>query len=216
MDLITLALSKKYTEKRLKEINPSDTDLSNYATKEYVDEAVANFDSDTGLTVNSDFAVFDIDDNHEVNSSFANQVTQTAAQKGWENIAFLSGGTGTASLKQTGFYKFYYSSTGDDYKEYLYRTVAPTHLTAETENDLIKINLMHSEIHIKINNDGEIQDYDNIEVVGDSVTLDIPKAEIDETKYYTKEQVDSAIATAIANALGTAETALDEIIEGGE
>lgn len=216
MDLITLALSKKYTEKRLKEINPSDTDLSNYATKEYVNEAVANFDSDTGLTVNSDFAVFDIDDNHEVNSSFANQVTQTAAQKGWENIAFLSGGTGTASLKQTGFYKFYYSSTGDDYKEYLYRTVAPTHLTVETENGLIKINLMYSEIHIKINNDGEIQDYDNTEVVGDSVTLDIPKAEVDETKYYTKEQVDSAIAVAVANALGTAETALDEIIEGGE
>ena len=216
MDLITLALSKKYTEKRIKEINPSTTDLSNYATKEYVNEVITNFDNDTGLTVNSDFAVFDIDDNHEINSSFVNQITQTATQKGWENIAFLWGGTGAASLKQTGFYKFYYSSTGDDYKEYLYRTVAPTHLTVETENDLIKINLMHPEIHIKINNNGEIQEYDNTEVVGDSVTLDIPKAEIDETKYYTKEQVDSAIAAAVANALGTAETALDEIIEGGE
>ena len=98
----------------------------------------------------------------------------------------------------------------------IYRTIAPTHLTAETENDLITINLMYPEIHIKINSNGEFQDYDNADAVGDSITLDIPKAEVDESKYYTKEQVDSAIAVAVANALGTAEAALDEIIEGGE
>ena len=119
MDLITLALSKKYTEKRIKEINPSSADLSNYATKVYVDEAVANLDIDAELTVNSDFAVFDIDDNHPVNSSFISQVAQTATQKGWDNVAFLSGGTGITSLKKTGFYKFYYSSAGDDYTEYI-------------------------------------------------------------------------------------------------
>ena len=216
MDLITLALSKKYTEKRIKEINPSTTDLSNYATKEYVNEVITNFDNDTGLTVNSDFAVFDIDDNHPVNSSFISQVAQAATQKGWENIAFLGGGTGIASLKKTGFYKFYYSSAGDNYTEYIYRTIAPTRLTAETENDLITINLIYPEIHIQVNSNGEFQDYNNEEAIGDSITLDIPKAEVDETKYYTKEQVDSAIAVAVANALGTAEAALDEIIEGGE
>ena len=43
MDLVTLALSKQYTEKRIKEVNPSDVDLANYATKAYVDEEVVSY-----------------------------------------------------------------------------------------------------------------------------------------------------------------------------
>ena len=34
--------------------------------------------------------------------------------------------------------------------------------------------------------------------------------------YYTKEEVEQLIAQAVAEALGTTEAALDEIIEGGE
>ena len=49
MDIISLTLAKNYTDKRVKEIQPSDVDLSNYVSKKeledytqkYVDDAIA-------------------------------------------------------------------------------------------------------------------------------------------------------------------------------
>lgn len=137
-------------------------------------------------------------------------------------------------------------STGMILETYKYKTIAPTGTDTITSNGLTQGLLTYSIITIELNENREIANYSISDVQGDSLGYYLNPEEtesfqpdtdnapankkyvdnaisnaVDEAgqafaNYYTKEEVEQLIAQAVAQALGTTEAALDEIIEGGE
>lgn len=136
--------------------------------------------------------------------------------------------------------------TGMILETYKYKSIAPTGTDTITTNGLTQGVLTYSVITLELNENREIANYDIADVYGESLgyylnpeetepfqpgTDNSPanKKYVDEAisnavdeagqafvNYYTKEEVEQLIAQAVAEALGTTEAALDEVIEGGE
>lgn len=129
---------------------------------------------------------------------------------------------------------------------YKYQSIAPTGTDTITTNGLTQTVLNYSVITLEVDRSQTITNYDITQIYGDSTgyyldpaatepfqpdTDNSPtnKKYVDDAisnavseasqvfvNYYTKEEVEQLIAQAVAEALGTTEAALDEIIEGGE
>jgi hypothetical protein len=72
------------------------------------------------------------------------------------------------------------------------------------------------DINVWIDPSGDGEQYATKEYVGEAIDNAVEEAGKTFANYYTKEEVEQLIAQAVAQALGTTEAALDEIIEGGE
>lgn len=73
-----------------------------------------------------------------------------------------------------------------------------------------------SDINVWIDPSGDGAQYATEEYVDEAIDSAVSEASQVFANYYTKEEVEQLIAQAVAEALGTAEAALDEVIEGGE
>lgn len=72
------------------------------------------------------------------------------------------------------------------------------------------------DINVWIDPSGDGAQYATKEYVDGAIDSAVDEAGQTFANYYTKEEVEQLIAQAVAEALGTTEAALDEIIEGGE